>query len=109
MNKIETLKREVTALLPTGWTASEAFGLDMMGGSTAEFVMCSTEVPETLRYGGGVWNETPAKRKARQEGRAKWRELTKIVTADLAAKIRKNVDGVKVQADVTRVYVYPQS
>lgn len=108
MTKIEKLIEQIKALVPEGWGVSEAFGLDMMGGSTPTFVMVShPNKPRELAY-PLPRNATPEKRAEIREAYKLWREEAAKAVSDRKRMLEASLKNVCISADVTRIYVYPR-
>jgi hypothetical protein len=96
------LAAEIQPLLPKGWRASEAIGLDMMGGSSPEFVSVHTSMPADCAWFGGR-----ATAGARRKRRAVWRQNAMETADRIVQLITDNFTNVRAQQSGPTVYVYP--
>lgn len=96
------LAAEIQPLLPEGWRASEAIGLDLMGGSTPEFVLINTRMPENCRYHGQ--REGAEQRKLKRQI---WRQNCAEAADYITQLITDNFVNVRVRNENTTLYVYP--
>lgn len=99
--QIQKLLKQIRPLLPKEWTASESIGLDMLGGSSPEFVhIMGPKLPVDCRYQGSI--DTI---QARRERRKVWRSKCQIEANKIGALLRDNLTGVRVTVETNTIRV----